>query len=87
MTLSETLQQQQQQQKQNYAEDFDGDEGLAMLVPDIHCTTYLVCEATEQFTDTYEQDERKEMIVDNNSFASNEERYLKIMKGLQFGKN
>lgn len=72
-------------QQQQYVDEFDRDEGLAMLMPEIQSTAYLVCEATEQFVDAVEQETVKETTMDTHLFASTEERYLKIMKALQFG--
>lgn len=86
---------QHQQQQQQYgnssgnsnADDYDRDEGLAMLMPEIQATAFLVCQATEQFNDaTAEQDNVNETQLDGGTITSTEERYLKFMKSLQFGK-
>lgn len=72
--------------KNEHFDEFDRDEGLAMLMPEIQMTATLVCEATEQFCDAAEQDMMRESNFERSLITSIEERYLKIMKPMQFGK-
>ncbi|KAG8233770.1 hypothetical protein J437_LFUL003841 [Ladona fulva] len=71
-----------------YSEDAEQDEGLALLIPDIQQTAHLVQVATDRLV--MEDDEG---VSSNNTATNNlelplrksiEERYLEVMKKLQF---
>lgn len=64
--------------------DDGDDEGLALLIPDIHETTLLVQRVTN-IDKLYNSTDDVQM-VDQPLSKSIEERYLEIMKKLQFGK-
>lgn len=60
------------------------DEGLAMLMPDIQATANMVCQVTDRLIGL-EQENGGETISESTAVTSVEERYLKVMKWLQFG--
>lgn len=61
------------------------DEGLALLIPDIQETFMLVQNATS--TDMQMQEEQEQIqSIERPSMQSIEEKYLELMKKLQFGK-
>lgn len=68
---------------QNF-EDGD-DEGLALLIPDIQETTQLVQYATTG-SDHASRDEEDMCLIERPVVYSIEEKYLELMKKLQFGK-
>lgn len=70
--------------KTDQLEELDRDEGLAMLMPDIQLTAMLVCEATDRLMGS-ELFGVQETYLERPQFVSIEERYLKIMKKMQFG--
>lgn len=61
------------------------DEGLALLMPDIQSTADLVCQMTDRMS-SLEQDGSREAILEKPVLTSLEDKYLKVMKWLQFGK-
>lgn len=61
------------------------DEGLAMLMPDIQLTATLVCNVTDKLNDI-ENEGSRDFNLEQPILESLEERYLKVMKALQFGK-
>ncbi|XP_008195667.1 baculoviral IAP repeat-containing protein 6 isoform X2 [Tribolium castaneum] len=65
-------------------EELEQGEGLATLMPDIQDTANLVSKVTSGLVDS-DHDSEGEVAVDRVIFASLEEKYLKIMKSLQFG--
>ncbi|XP_063908314.1 baculoviral IAP repeat-containing protein 6 isoform X4 [Zophobas morio] len=65
-------------------EELEQGEGLATLMPDIQDTANLVSKVTSGLIDS-DQDSEGDTPMDRLSAASLEEKYLKIMKGLQFG--
>lgn len=65
-------------------EEMERDEGLALLLPDIQSTANMVCQVTDRMIGL-EHDSSGEAIAENPAIMSIEERYLKVMKWLQFG--
>ncbi|XP_049817886.1 baculoviral IAP repeat-containing protein 6 isoform X3 [Aethina tumida] len=63
-------------------EDLEQGEGLATLMPDIQETSILVAKFTNSSSDN-ESD--REDSVERKIIVSQEERYIKVMKNLQFG--
>lgn len=64
--------------------DDGDDEGLALLIPDIQETSVLVQRATK--IDTLSEDEANGSALSRPLSQSMEQRYLEVMKPLQFGK-
>ncbi|RZB38740.1 baculoviral IAP repeat-containing protein 6 [Asbolus verrucosus] len=64
-------------------EELEQGEGLATLMPDIQDTANLVSKVTSGLDSDH--DSEGDATMDRHMFASLEEKYLKIMKGLQFG--
>lgn len=64
--------------------DDGDDEGLALLIPDIQETSILVQRATK--IDTLSGDEASGSAMARPLSQSMEQRYLEVMKTLQFGK-
>lgn len=60
------------------------DEGLALLMPDIQATADMVCQITDRLIGL-EQDNGRDATLEK-PITSLEDKYLKIMKWLQFGK-
>lgn len=56
-----------------------------MLMPDIQLTATLVCNVTDKLTDA-DHERLKDLNLERPLSESLEERYLKVMKALQFGK-
>lgn len=73
-----------QTQKVIVSLDDGDDEGLALLIPDIHETTLLV-QRVANIDKLYNSSDELQT-VDRPMSKSIEERYLEIMKKLQFGK-
>lgn len=73
-----------QTQKITVSLDDGDDEGLALLIPDIQETSLLVQNATNVEALTVEE-ELKE-VVPRPMAKSVEEKYMELMKALQFGK-
>lgn len=65
--------------------DDGDDEGLALLIPDIQETTVLVQRSTKIDT-LNSQSDSEQSSIDRPLSKSIEQRYLEIMKMLQFGK-
>lgn len=65
-------------------EEMEQGEGLATLMPDIQDTANLVSTVTAGLVD-FDHDSDGESSMDRLMFASLEEKYLKLMKSLQFG--
>lgn len=65
--------------------DDGDDEGLALLIPDIQETSVLVQRATK--IDTSDEDEANGSAIARPLSQSMEQRYLEVMKALQFGKS
>lgn len=61
------------------------DEGLALLMPDIQTTADLVCQMTDRMSGL-EHDGGREATLEKPILTSLEDKYLKVMKWLQFGK-
>lgn len=61
------------------------DEGLALLMPDIQLTATLVCSVTDKLVDA-ENEGSRDFNLDRSLSETLDERYLKMMKALQFGK-
>jgi baculoviral IAP repeat-containing protein 6 len=78
-----------QSQKISINLDESDDEGLALLIPDIQETTSLVQSATYSDNSNPNKEDQQPManIEYQMSNASMEEKYLEVMKKLQFGKN
>lgn len=66
-------------------EEIERDEGLALLMPDIQITADLVCQMTDR-TIGLESDGGREATLEKQILTSVEDKYLKVMKWLQFGK-
>lgn len=62
------------------------DEGLALLMPDIQATADMVCQITDRLIGL-EQDSGREAALEKPIMMSLEDKYLKVMKWLQFGKS
>lgn len=69
------------------SEEAETDEGLALLMPDIQDTANLVQQATNQIlgTDENEIANRDTSTIERPLQQSLEQRYLDIMRRLQFG--
>lgn len=67
-------------------EEMERDEGLALLMPDIQTTADLVCQMTDRTMTGLEHDGGRESTLEKTVFTSVEDKYLKVMKWLQFGK-
>lgn len=65
--------------------DDGDDEGLALLIPDIQETSVLVQRATK--IDTQSEEEANASALTRPLSQSMEQRYLEIMKKLQFGES
>lgn len=68
--------------------DDGDDEGLALLIPDIQETAVLVQKATRNDEKTAmdeDEEQRQRMSVERPLSSSIEQRYLEVMKKLQFG--
>lgn len=78
-----------QSQKISINLDESDDEGLALLIPDIQETTSLVQSAT--YSDKSNPNNKEEQLMSNIEYqisnTSMEEKYLEVMKKLQFGKS
>lgn len=61
------------------------DEGLALLIPDIQETFMLVQNATSADM-TMQEEQEQIQSIERPSMQSIEEKYLELMKKLQFGK-
>lgn len=73
-------------QNQKLSLDESDDEGLALLIPDIQETAALVQSATySELSLREEQDQASKSLIDL-PIATIEQKYLEIMKKLQFGK-
>lgn len=72
-----------QTQKITVTLDDGDDEGLALLIPDIQETTVIVQSATFNEQSASEDDDDK-MSIDHPLTSSLEQRYLEVMKRLQF---
>lgn len=66
-------------------EEMERDEGLALLMPDIQTTADLVCQMTDRMSGL-ENDGGREATLEKPILTSLEDKYLKVMKWLQFGK-
>lgn len=73
-----------QTQKITVSLDDGDDEGLALLIPDIQETSMLVQNATNVETLTVEEEQKE--VVPRPMAKSVEEKYMELMKALQFGK-
>ena len=69
-----------------YLEDGDQDEGLALLIPDIQESAVIVQNATAKLIEAYEETPGPSPSGPEAPLRSIEERYLEVMKSLQFGK-
>lgn len=76
-----------QSQKISINLDESDDEGLALLIPDIQETTALVQSATYSENNTNRDDYQKTSHIEYQMSATIEEKYLEVMKKLQFGKS
>lgn len=74
-----------QTQKITVSLDDGDDEGLALLIPDIQETSMLVQSATSVDSVAAGEDDQKEN-VPRPVAKSVEEKYMELMKALQFGK-
>lgn len=74
-----------QTQKIAISLDESDDEGLAMLIPDIQETAALVQSAT--YADpSHKEDDQSISSLEYSLVSSIEQKYLEVMKRLQFGK-
>lgn len=75
-----------QTQKISISLDESDDEGLALLIPDIQETAALVQSAT--YSDPSNRDDHDQSVcsIDYSLGNSIEQKYLEVMKRLQFGK-
>lgn len=72
-------------QKISISLDESDDEGLALLIPDIQETAALVQSATYADSNTREEFEQSISNIDSSLGSSIEQKYLEVMKKLQFG--
>jgi len=79
-----------QSQKISINLDESDDEGLALLIPDIQETTSLVQSATYSDKSNPNNNKEEQQTMSNIEYqisnTSMEEKYLEVMKKLQFGK-
>ncbi|CAG9807884.1 unnamed protein product [Chironomus riparius] len=74
-----------QSQKISINLDESDDEGLALLIPDIQETTSLVQSATYSDNNSFDKEQQQSMAIENQiNNTSMEEKYLEVMKKLQF---
>lgn len=73
-----------QTQKISISLDESDDEGLALLIPDIQETAVLVQSAT--YSETRDEQEQSASSLEYPLSNSIEQKYLEVMKKLQFGK-
>jgi baculoviral IAP repeat-containing protein 6 len=69
-----------------YPEESEQDEGLAMLIPDIQESASIVQNATMRLVETSEEIAGPSPSGPDIPLRSIEQRYLEVMKNLQFGK-
>lgn len=65
-------------------EEMERDEGLALLMPDIQATADMVCQITDHLIGL-EQESGRDASLEKPIVTSLEDKYLKVMKWLQFG--
>lgn len=75
-----------QTQKISISLDESDDEGLALLIPDIQETAALVQSATYSDPNTRDDLDQSICSLDYSLGNSIEQKYLEVMKKLQFGK-